>query len=279
MRKTAILPFTLSVKISANIDILMTQDIVELEKQEVEQKVPKKRGRKPKNKGYFVEEQEEAFREFLLCEDKHKKNQIFSKQIYPALSKMIECLIRRYYLFSVDESYEDTFYDTMGHLMTKIRNFKPDIGKKAYSYCGTICKRYLILKRTQSMKKREKFLSYEALYPGSEKDNRVEEKGTDTIFLNKLIDQTKDEIHNILDSGRTKKRNLNANEIKVGNALLEILEHWEDMVDDERSRKFQKMSLLYFIKEYSLCNTTEVRNALKIYKNAYLFTKKCLLNE
>lgn len=240
MRKTAILPFTLSVKIRVNIDILMTQDIVELEKQEVEQKTPKKRGRKPKNKGYFVEEQEEAFRDFLMCEDEHKKNQIFSKQIYPALSKMIECLIRRYELFSVDESYEDTFYDTMGHLITKIRNFKPDKGKKAYSYCGTICKRYLILKRRNSMKKREKFLSYDTLYPGSEKDNRVEEKGTDIAFLNKLIDQTKEEIRNILDSGRTKKRNLNVNEIKVGNALLEILEHWEDMVEDERSRKFQK---------------------------------------
>ena len=39
----------------------------------IEQKVPKKRGRKPKKNGYFVEEQEEAFRRFLTCTDEHEK--------------------------------------------------------------------------------------------------------------------------------------------------------------------------------------------------------------
>ena len=44
----------------------------------IEQKVPKKRGRKPKKNGYFVEEQEEAFRRFLTCTDEYEKNKIFN---------------------------------------------------------------------------------------------------------------------------------------------------------------------------------------------------------
>ena len=67
--------------------------------------------------------------------------------------------------------------------------------------------------------------------------------------------------------------------MKLGKALIEILNNWEGMIDDSSSRKFNKVSILYFIKEYTLCTTTEVRNAMKIYKNLYLFTKQDLLKE
>lgn len=247
--------------------------------EEVIQKVPKKRGRKPKEKGYFIAEQEEAFRNFLTCENETEKNRIFEKKIYPALCKMIECLIRRYYLFAVDESYEDTFYDTLSFLITKINNFNPEKKCKAYSYCGTVCKNYLILKRTQSIKKQERFLSYEMVYPSSDKDKRMNSEFHDDNFETNLINKTKDEINSILDLGKTEKRSLTDNEIKLGNALLEILNHWEEMIDDSGSNKFNKQSMLYFIKEYTLCDTTEVRNAMKIYKNLYLFTKQNLLKE
>lgn len=248
-------------------------------KNDAEVIVKKKRGRKPKKRGYFLEEQEAAFREFLICEDEIRKNRLFEEKIYPALCKMIECLIRRYYLFAVDETYEDTFYDTLSFLITKIHNFEPNKECKAYSYCGTVCKNYLILRRTQSIKKRDKFLSYEVMFPSADKDKRVNEELVNDNFHTELINQTKSEIHSILENGEAGKRKLTENEIKLGNALLEILNHWEDMIDDSGSRKFNKVSVLYFIKEYTLCNTTEVRNAMKIYKNAYLFTKQGLLKE
>lgn len=244
-----------------------------------EKSIPKKRGRKPKKKGYFVEEQELAFQEFLNCTDETEKNRIFEKEIYPALCKMIECLIRRYYLFTVDETYEDTFYDTLSFLMTKINNFEPNKKCKAYSYCGTICKNYLILKRTQSIKNRDRYLSYEMVYSDPEKDRRVSEDFVEDNFHNKLIDRTKNEIRAILENGKTEKRNLTDNEVKIGNALMQILDHWGEMIDDSGSNKFNKVSMLYFIKEYTLCSTTEVRNAMKIYKNLYLFSKQDLLKE
>lgn len=251
--------------------------LIETNQKEIIQ--PKKRGRKPKKKGYFLEEQERAFREFLICDDEYERNRLFETKIYPALCKMIECLIRRYYLFTLDETYEDTFYDTLSFLITKISNFDPNKECKAYSYCGTICKNYLILRRTQSKKKRDRFLSYEVVFPNSEKDKRTVDEYDNDCFHTKLINQTRDEIRTILAEGKTEKRSLTDNEFKLGNALLEILDHWEDMIDDSSSRKFNKVSILYFIKEYTLCSTAEVRNAMKIYKNTYLFTKQDLLKE
>ena len=210
----------------------MSEEVVNKDVEIPAQKIPKKRGRKPKKKGYFAEEQEEAFRRFLTCEDEKEKNRIFERQIYPALCKMIECLIRRYYLFTVDESYEDTFYDTLSFLITKINNFDPNKECKAYSYCGTVCKNYLILRRTQSIKKRDKFLSYEAVFPNPEKDNKFTNEPKEEDFHTKLISQAKEEIQNLLNVGHTEKRKLTENEIKLGNALIEILDHWEDMIDD-----------------------------------------------
>lgn len=257
----------------------MSNKAIQVEIVPITTEAPKKRGRKPKKKGYFAEEQEEAFRKYLVCENKVEKDRIFEKYIYPSLCKMVECLIRRYYLFSVDETYEDTFYDTLSFLITKVNNFDPNKNCKAYSYCGTVCKNYLILRRTQSIKKRDKFLSYETVYSGHEQDKRISDDYTENNFHTNLIKNTKDEIVNILNIGKTDKRDLNENEVKLGKALIEILDNWEDMIDDSSSRKFNKVSILYFIKEYTLCNTTEVRNAMKIYKNLYLFTKQGLLKE
>jgi hypothetical protein len=257
----------------------MSEEVVQIDTGVQKQGAPKKRGRKPKKKDYFAEEQEEAFRKYLVCEDKAERDRIFEKQIYPSLCKMVECLIRRYYLFTVDETYEDTFYDTLSFLITKINNFDPSKNCKAYSYCGTVCKNYLILRRTQSIKKRDKLLSYEMVYSGHEKDNRVSDEYSENDFHSKLINNTKKEIKEILNNGCIDKRELTNNEVKLGKALIEILNNWEGMIDDSSSRKFNKVSILYFIKEYTLCTTTEVRNAMKIYKNLYLFTKQDLLKE
>ena len=130
-----------------------------------------------------------------------------------------------------------------------------------------------------SIKNRDRYLSYEVMFPTSDKDSRVSEENSSSTFNDTLIKKTKQDIEEILRIGHTEKRDLTVNEIKLGNALLEVLEHWEDMIDDSSSRKFNKVSILYFIKEYTLCSTTEVRNAMKLYKNTYLFTKQDLIKE
>ena len=117
------------------------------------------------------------------------------------------------------------------------------------------------------------------VYSGHEKDNRVSDEYSENDFHSKLINNTKKEIKEILNNGCIDKRELTNNEVKLGKALIEILNNWEGMIDDSSSRKFNKVSILYFIKEYTLCTTTEVRNAMKIYKNLYLFTKQDLLKE
>ena len=88
---------------------------------------PKKRGRKPNpnKKVYFGEEEEKAFVEYVNATDQRTKDKIFSQKLYYPFTKMIESIIRRYNLFTPDEDFEETFFDTMSFLITKINNFDP----------------------------------------------------------------------------------------------------------------------------------------------------------
>ena len=86
------------------------------------------RGRKPKErKGYFYEKEETAIIQYIHEENIEEKNRIFNTVIYPALTKMIESIIRRYKLFVPDEDFDQNFNDTISYLLTKINHFKPQI--------------------------------------------------------------------------------------------------------------------------------------------------------
>lgn len=85
-----------------------------------------KRGRKPKEKKqYFCINEEDAIVQYIQSTDEHEKNKIFNQILYPALTKMIESIIRRYKLFVPDEEFEQNFSDTISYLLTKINNFQP----------------------------------------------------------------------------------------------------------------------------------------------------------
>ena len=114
-----------------------------------------RRGKKPRRKGYFYEEQEQAVVDYINAETKEDKERIFNEYLLTAFTKMVESIIRRYNLYPPDEEFDETFNDTISFLMTKMDHFKPESGYKAYSYCGTICKNYLIYKINQFSKRQK----------------------------------------------------------------------------------------------------------------------------
>lgn len=246
-----------------------------------EQQQPKKRGRKPNpnKKVYFGEEEEQAFLEYVNSTDQNLRNKIFSQKLYHPFTKMIESIIRRYNLFTPDETFEDTFYDTMSFLITKINNFDASKKKKVYSYCGTICKNYLILKRTNYAKKLKKQISYELMFPNTESDKRIDANAEQTTmeFNTDLINKTISQLQEMLLPENHEKQTPNEN--KIGYALLEMLLNWEEIFKYMGSQKFNKSCVLQFIKDYTNLTTKEIREAMKKYKKLYLFTKQKLITE
>ena len=229
------------------------------------------------NSGYFYEEQEQAVKDYLNADDKEEKDKIFNKWLKPAFTKMIESIIRRYNLYPPDENFQETFDDTISFLMTKIENFNVDSGYKAYSYCGTICKNYLIYKINQFNKNQKRNERYDVIQ--SDLNDSItfsyNENSGHITFLTDLMKNTIKEIRGILNGDKLK---LSDDEIRVGKALIELMTNWEDLFAQMGSNKFNKSSILLFLKETTLLNTKQIRDGMKKYKTAYYGIKKVMIN-
>jgi hypothetical protein len=70
------------------------------------------------------------------------------------------------------------------------------------------------------------------------------------------------------------KHKLNETQIKVGMALVELLSNWEDLFAKMGSNKFNKSSILLFLKETTLLSTKEIRDSMKVFKLKYYMLKK-----
>jgi hypothetical protein len=244
-----------------------------------------KRGRKPsgKRKGYFYEEEEKAFVDYLTATTKEEKDLIFNTKLLPAFTKMTESIIRRYNLYPPDEEFQETFDDTISFLITKIENFNPESGYKAYSYCGTIIKNYLIYKINQFAKNQKRNTSYDA-YDTEELSSITDamkysynDTTTNITFLGELMKKTAKDIEEMVDD--PVKNKLNDNQIKVGKALIEILTNWEELFARMGSDKFNKSSILLFLKETTLLSTKEIRDSMKGFKSQYYCIKKAMIDE
>lgn len=240
-----------------------------------------KRGRKPKEKtersGYFYETEEDAFVDYLTADNKEEKDRIFNTYLHPAFTKMIESIIRRYNLYPPDEEFQETFDDTISFLMTKVEKFNPDAGYKAYSYCGTICKNYLLFKINQFLKNQKRNESYDLISNEINENIKFsyDQYGGKLQILNELIQDTISEISEMLEKKETLK--LNETQIKVGKALIELMTNWEDLFARMGSDKFNKSSILLFLKETTLLSTKEIRDAMKVYKLKYYNLKRNVL--
>lgn len=291
-----------------------------------------KRGRKPKEKkGYFYETEEDAIVKYIHETNTFEKNRIFNNILYPAFTKMIESIIRRYKLFVPDEEFEQNFSDTISYLLTKINHYKPVIvqydeynGKtdglditemspsefkekvrgaedtdpefvqvstitkegdektvvyrkkehkyKAYSYCGTVCRNYLMYKCTQYYRKKLRNASYDDVYDEINNDEKFSTEENDySSIAEKLIVNITNEIENMIDN--RDENNLSDNEVIVGESLVTLFKNWEKVLPDKGSNKLQKSSVLYFLREDTRMTTKEVRENMKKYKAAYNILK------
>lgn len=231
-----------------------------------EEKTSIKRGRKPKNLNYFDVREEEAVRMFLSAETYSEKNQIYNDFLRGPLDKMIESIIRRYKLYRKDMDFREIHHDTHSFLMTKVDKFKPSRNKKAYSYFGTICKNYLMGQIIKDQKETNRQVSYEDITTELEKmpdmiyfieNEKVMPDMVISQFLNTLIKYIKE-------------NNLNQNELKLGYALVELFERYNEIFIATDNNKFNKNIILLSLREMTNMTTKEIRSSMKKFKKLYL---------
>jgi hypothetical protein len=237
---------------------------------------PKKRGRKRTTNLYFGPEQEEAVVNFLTSESYSERNKIYNQFLKAPIDKMVESIIRRYKLYRKGYEYEDIHSDTLSFLMTKMHNFKPDKNKKAYSYFGTICKHYLLGQLIKDEKKMKSDIPYEDAYKTVETmDKYVYEIDDEKLNISNLILDIIEGIKDELESSK-----LSENEIKIGNAIITILENWETIFErSESGNKYNKNLILSYIREMCDLSTKDIRVGMRRFKKLYFLFKNNKINE
>jgi hypothetical protein len=84
-------------------------------------------------------------------------------------------------------------------------------------------------------------------------------------------------IKNILKQQERYK--LTNNEVKVGNALIDLMTNWDELFAQMGSDKFNKSSILLFLKETTNMTTKEIRDSMKVFKKEYYALKTKLIEE
>ena len=236
----------------------------------------KRRGRKPKlQTNYFDVREEEAVRMFLSASTSYEKNIIYTEYLKAPLDKMIESIIRRYKLYRKDMDFREIHHDTHSFLITKVDKFKPARNKKAYSYFGTICKNYLMGQIIKDQKETNRKISYEDI--STHLENRPDmiyyiehEQVEPEQIIKDFVVQLKE---------FTDTNDLTENEKKLGIALIDLFENYENIFIGNDNNKFNKNIILLSLREMTNLSTKEIRTSLKKYKTLYYEIIKTINND
>lgn len=228
-----------------------------------------------KNKDYFTRDTELAIIQYNITDDEIEKNTLYREVIHPAFLKLVENLIHTFKFYYTEESsLDDVQHEVITFLVTKLHRFNPANGAKAYSYFGTIAKRYLIAYTRKSYKKRLDLLSIDALID-DEEDNELladeerthiqydldedmlEDPANLSGFIDSFVEYCDDNLYELF--GRDE-------DIQIADAILELFRKRDSLTI------FNKKALYLYIREIVDAKTpkiTKIANDLGLLFNQH----------
>jgi hypothetical protein len=217
------------------------------------------RKRKPKkNKNYFTQDTEDAILQYVASTDQEERNKIYRERIHYAFTKLTENLIHTYkYYYTDNYSIEELQHNAIIFLIERLGKFKAGKGK-AYSYFGTIAKRYFILNNKYN---------YDKLKSHSDIDNINDESDVDKELI--IHESTEEDLINFFDIyikyNEMYLERLYPKELdkKIANAILELFRKRENL------DIFNKKAFYIFIKEQVDADTPAITKIIKRMKDTY----------
>ena len=102
--------------------------------------------KKKKGVQYFTQETENAIVAYNNAATFEEKNKIYHEKIHYGFFKLTENIIHTFKFYYTEvNNIEDLQFEVISFLISKMHLYDQTKGAKAYSYFGTIAKRYLIL--------------------------------------------------------------------------------------------------------------------------------------
>jgi DNA-directed RNA polymerase specialized sigma subunit len=154
---------------------------------------------------YFTKETEKAIVKYNRSSDPEERSELYQNHIHWPFYKLTENIIHTFKFYYTDgvENLEDLQHEIMVFLLSKIHLFNPDNGAKAYSYFGTIVKRWLIVYNQKNYGKKIKNV------PVSDLNNYSQLDTSDPSFI--VSNNREGDIGFIVQEEEFSNRNLSEN--------------------------------------------------------------------
>jgi len=234
------------------------------------------KGRKKTTTTYFGPEQEQAVIDYVASDSQVERNIIYNKHLREPLNKMVEYIIKRYKLYREGISFEELHADALGNLILKADKFDGTKNTKAYSYYGTIIKRYLIGRLIDDDKTKIRFDSWDNVKTSLEQtDDYQYEIDPPDIDLDKFIEGLIEGIKTEINLSKTgEKRKLTDVEEKLGDTLITMLTERETILKAlSEGNKYNKIAILEIMRNISGLSTKDIRHSMKRFKTLYRIIK------
>jgi hypothetical protein len=219
---------------------------------------PRKRKPKVKN-NYFTVDTEEAILRYRNSKSQAERNRIYNDDIHYGFYKLVENIIHTFKFYYTEvENIEDLKYEVISFLLQKLDLYDQSKGK-AYSYFGTIAKRYLIIYNQKNYKKLV-----------SKTD--IGEQHDDNALINSIIVKEPEPELDRLDVVELFVKYVDDNllelfekneETKVADAILEIFKKRENI------DIFNKKAVFIYVKEMTDSQSNTITKVIKKLKLIY----------
>jgi hypothetical protein len=225
----------------------------------------------PPNKNYFTQATEDAIVRYNSTNDFALKNKIYGDEIHYAFFKLTQNIIHTFKFYHTEvENIEDLQHEIITFLLSKIHLFDSTRGAKAFSYFGTIVKRWLILYNEKNYKKKVISIPITALNDDLIESYVIEENNLPndklpyndklSLFIDLYIEHCTNNIFTLFPKEE---------EAKIADAILELFRKRDQLTI------FNKKALYIYIREIINVKTpriTKISNKLNdIFKANYLF--------
>lgn len=220
----------------------------------------KPRKRKPKEpRIYFTQDTEDAIVEYLATVDTAERNRIYNERIEYGFYKLAENIIHTFKFYYTDtDTIEELKHEVITFLLEKLHLYNPTKGK-AFSYFGTIAKRYLIVYNENNYKKLQERADVDEsdddqmqLY---EHDKNLENIFNENNFMDQYIKYIDTHIYKLFP----KKQ-----DAQTADAIVELFRKRETL------EIFNKKALYIYIREITDVSTPQITKIIKKLKLIYI---------
>ena len=216
--------------------------------------------RKKSKANYFTKETEDYIVKYNNSTDTEYKQKIFTDHIYFPFYKLAENIIHTFKFYYTDvNKIEDLKHEIVSILLEqKISKFDPTNGAKAYSYFGTIVKRWLISYNNTNYKKLKQIGSWDTFedsyVPNTTESTDSDHQITLATFIDRWVEETYDKLEILFD----KEEDMN-----IADAILTIFKTRNDL------ELFKKKALYIYIREMTNCKTPNLTKVIQVLKSDF----------